>query len=76
MQSRLGSFVEAWANILFGFTVNFCANLIILPMFGFDNLTVGENFVIGMLYTVISLVRSYIIRRWFNGFHFFEEKAK
>lgn len=66
-QTKLGSFAEAWANIAIGFGVNFTANPIILPIFGFHSLTLGKNFVIGLLYTVISLVRSYVLRRWFNG---------
>lgn len=65
-QTKMGSFVEAWVNVFIGFWINFTANLIILPMFGFDSLTVGTNFVIGLVYTVISVARSYIIRRWFN----------
>lgn len=66
-QTILGSIAESWVNILVGFTINFCANLLILPMFGFANLTLFKNFQIGLLYTVISLVRSFVIRRWFNG---------
>ena len=66
-QTVTGSFVESWVNILIGFSINFTANMLILPLFGFHSLTVGKNFVIGLLYTVISLVRSFVIRRWFNG---------
>lgn len=69
-QTRLGSIAEAWANIAVGFMINFTANLIILPLFGFTSLTVRNNFIIGLLYTVISLVRSYVLRRWFNGLKF------
>jgi hypothetical protein len=65
-QTRLGSFIEAWANVLIGFGINFTANLLILPLFGFTSLTIATNFVIGLIYTVISVVRSYVIRRWFN----------
>ena len=65
-QSQLGSFVEAWANILIGFGINFTANLIVLPMFGFSDLTARVAFEIGLVFTVISLVRSYVLRRIFN----------
>lgn len=68
-QTRLGSFVEAWANIVVGFAINFTANMIVLPWFGFD-ITAGKAFGIGCVFTVISLVRSYILRRWFNGLKF------
>ncbi len=70
MQTKLGSIAEAWANIAVGFAINFSANWLILPLFGFHTLTLRNNFLIGMLYTVISLVRSYILRRWFNGLKF------
>lgn len=65
-QSKLGSFIEAWVNVLIGFAINFVANLLILPLFGFTALTLVANLYIGILYTAISVVRSYAIRRWFN----------
>lgn len=66
-QTRLGSFAEAWVNVFIGFWINFAANMLILPLFGFHSLTLGTNFVIGLIYTVISVARSYVIRRWFNA---------
>jgi hypothetical protein len=69
-QTKSGSLAEAAANIAVGFCVNFSANMLILPLFGFHGLTAGKNFIIGLLYTVISLVRSYVLRRWFNGLRF------
>lgn len=66
-QSKMQSFVEAWVNVAIGFGINFTANMLILPAFGFTSLTLGTNFVIGMIYTVISVIRSYVIRRWFNA---------
>lgn len=76
-QTKLGSIAEAWANIGVGFGVNFTANILILPLFGFTSLTIKTNFEIGLLYTVISLIRSYVLRRWFNGLKFGNvEKSK
>jgi hypothetical protein len=65
-QTRLGSFIEAWINVAIGFAINFCANLLILPLIGF-HISVSQNLFIGVLYTVISVARSYAIRRWFNA---------
>lgn len=65
-QTRLGSLIEAFMNVLIGFSINFCANLIILPLWGFTP-SLAENFQIGLLYTVVSIARSYVIRRWFNA---------
>jgi hypothetical protein len=68
-QTKLGSFIEAWANIVVGFSINFVANMLILPLFGFK-VSAGGAFKIGLIFTVISLVRSYVLRRWFNGLKF------
>jgi hypothetical protein len=65
-QTRLGSFIEACINIVIGFVINFCMNLLILPLFGF-HITLLDNFYMGLLYTIVSIVRSYVIRRWFNS---------
>lgn len=74
MQTRLGSLAEAAANIAVGFTVNWCANMCFLPLFGF-NVTGRQAFGIGCIFTVISLVRSYVLRRWFNGLKFGNKPA-
>ena len=65
MQTKLQSFIESWANILVGFGINYIANMLVLPLFGF-HITMKDNLIIGVIYTVISLVRSYTIRRYFN----------
>jgi hypothetical protein len=65
-QSRLGSLIEALANVVIGFGINWCANLLILPLFGF-NVTGSQAFGIGVFFTVISIARSYALRRWFNA---------
>lgn len=66
MQSRVGSAIEATANVAVGYGVNFCANLLVLPLFGFSP-SLSEAAGIGVVFTVISLVRSYALRRAFNG---------
>lgn len=65
-QTRMGSFVEACINILIGFSINYVANLLIFPLFGF-HISLSDNLLMGLIYTVISIVRSYCIRRWFNA---------
>jgi hypothetical protein len=65
MQSRMMSAVEAVANIAIGFLVSVAANIIVLPLFGYD-VTVADSFAIGLAFTAISLVRSYALRRVFN----------
>ena len=65
-QTRLSSAYEAAMNVAIGFAINMLANFAILPLVGFD-ITLGQNLFIGVLYTAVSLVRSYAIRRWFNA---------
>lgn len=65
-QTRLGSFYEVCINILIGFAINYCANLVILPMFGF-HISLTDNLLMGLLYTVISVIRGYVVRRWFEA---------
>lgn len=69
MQTRLGSVIESLANIVVGFSINFCCNLIILPWFGFDIHPLAA-FNMGLIFTAVSLVRGYVLRRWFNGLKF------
>lgn len=65
-QTKKGSFTEALANTAIGFGINYCANLLIFPQFGF-HISPGANLVMGVIYTGISVARSYLLRRWFNG---------
>ena len=65
-QTKLGSLAEAWANIAVGFAINWTANMLVLPLFGF-HVTGAQAFHIGLIFTAISLARSYVLRRWFNG---------
>lgn len=65
-QSRLHSFVEAWANVFIGYWINFAMNMLILPLYGF-HITLTQNLSMGLLYTMVSVIRSYVLRRWFNN---------
>jgi hypothetical protein len=65
-QSKLGSLIEVCVNIVIGFAINWLANIWILPLYGF-NVTGGQAFSMGLIFTVISVVRSYCVRRWFNA---------
>ena len=67
MQSRLGSLIESAANVAIGYGVAVASQLAIFPWFGI-HIPLADNLLIGVWFTVISLVRSYVIRRWFNGF--------
>jgi hypothetical protein len=64
-QSRFMSFIESTVNILVGLAINMTAQYFIFPLFGI-HIPMWKNAGIAFIFTFISLLRSYIIRRWFN----------
>ena len=67
-QSRRASLAEAFLNVLLGFWVSVAANYWLLPLWGFTP-SMTSSLEIGILFTWISLVRSYLLRRPFNWLH-------
>ena len=65
MQSKTHSFIESCTNVTVGYVVALGSQLIIFPFFNI-HLPLKDNAIIGLWFTVISLVRSYILRRTFN----------
>ena len=68
MQTRTQSLIEACTNVVVGYAINCCANLVVLPALGFG-VSVGQACGLGLIFTVISIVRSYCLRRVFNWWH-------
>ena len=67
-QSPRSAIIEAWLNILVGFSINFAINQVIIPLaVEGGHLSYSANFWMGWLYTTVSIARQYVIRRWFNG---------
>jgi hypothetical protein len=64
-QTRLMSFIEAWSNVAVGFVINLFANLLILPLFGLQ-VTLSDALGIGLVFTIISVIRSYLLRRFYE----------
>jgi len=65
MQLKRNSAIEACSNVAIGYLISVLANVLILPMFGY-NVTIGDSFSIGLIFTIVSLARSYVLRRIFN----------
>jgi hypothetical protein len=63
-QSPKQSIKEAGYNIVFGFVLNYIANLIILPLTDGIRPLALRCFIIGLWFTIVSITRQYIIRRW------------
>lgn len=64
-QTRIGSAVEAVANVLIGYGIAVTTQALVFPLFGL-NAGVGDHLAIGLIFTVVSLARSYCLRRLFN----------
>lgn len=67
-QSRLGSMIEAVANVAIGYGVAVATQVVVFPWFGL-HASMSDNLLIGAIFTVVSLVRSYTLRRLFNLLH-------
>jgi len=64
-QSRTMSLVEAVTNVLVGYGVAVATQWAVFPLFGL-HATLQENLAIGLIFTIVSLVRSYLLRRAFE----------
>ena len=65
MQSKLHSLIESASNIAIGYLVALASQIAVFPMFDI-HVSIGDNLAIGAWFTVISLIRSYAVRRLFN----------
>ena len=66
MQSKKQSLIESLTSTTIGIIIGVVLNLTILPIFGYP-VSVVDSLWISVIFTVISIIRSYIIRRWFNS---------
>lgn len=65
VQSRTMSLVEALANIAVGFGIAVLTQRAVFPLFGIST-TLSTDLAIGAVFTVVSIVRSYLMRRMFE----------
>ena len=65
-QSRLMSLVESLANVLVGDGVAVLTQVWVFPLFGLA-VTIAENLLIGLVFTGVSIIRSYALRRSFEA---------
>jgi len=64
-QSRVMSFVEATTNVVVGYVLAIATQLAVFPLFGLEAALV-EHLAIGMAFVMVSLARSYLLRRLFE----------
>jgi hypothetical protein len=56
-------------NVAVGWGVALISQLVVFPLFDI-HIPFSSNLAISAWFTLISLVRSYVLRRWFNGLKF------
>ena len=66
-QSRLMSMVEAITNVVVGYGVAVVTQILIFPIFGLQT-TLGQNLAMGGIFTIVSLLRSFALRLFFESF--------
>lgn len=63
--TRVLDLTESISNIVVGYGVSVAATILILPAFGYD-VSGSDAIGISLAFTVVSLARSYLIRRMFR----------
>ena len=65
MQSKKSSLSEILISTFIGLIVALTSQLLIFPLYGID-ITLGENVQITFFMTFVSILRGYLVRRYFN----------
>jgi len=67
MQKRTHSLIEAITNTCVGFLISLLIQLIIYPIMDIE-VKLNQNLIITSVFTLVSILRGYAIRRLFNYF--------
>jgi len=65
-QSRTMSLVESLTNVLVGYGIAVVTQILVFPLFGLST-TLAENMAMGAIFTVVSIARSFTLRRFFEA---------
>lgn len=66
MQTKTQSFMEAMVNVAIGYFVALIGQFIIYSILKIP-VTLSENLLISIWFSVLSIIRNYAVRRWFNA---------
>lgn len=67
-QSKKHSLLESVVNVAIGYGIAILSQIAIFPLFGI-HIPLRDNLLIGVIFTIVSIVRSYALRRAFNWWH-------
>lgn len=66
MQTKRQSLIETLTSVFVGWFISFITNMLVLPLFGY-NINLTDGVLISIIFTAISVIRGYVVRRWFNS---------
>lgn len=67
VQSKRSSLAEAGINVVLGYVISLGVQLVVYPAFG-HSFTFSQNLWLGGVFAIVSLIRGYVVRRWFNQY--------
>ena len=69
MQTKKMSLIETIVSVAIGYVVALLSQIVVFPLFDIE-VSLIDNLLIGLLFTVISIIRGYYVRRLFNWIDF------
>lgn len=66
MQSKKQSLIESLTSVGIGWFIGVILNMLVLPLFDYD-VSLTDGVLISIIFTAVSVIRSYVVRRWFNS---------
>ena len=66
MQTKKESLIESLTSTTIGIIIGIVLNLTILPIFGYP-VSLSDSLWISVVFTAVSIIRGYVVRRWFNS---------
>lgn len=67
-QKKKVSFIEVCINTAIGYFVALATQIIAFPWFDIE-VSLHQQFTIGLIFTIVSIIRGYFVRRLFNLIH-------
>lgn len=67
-QNKKQSFTETIISTFIGLSVSLITQIIIFPLYGLE-VSFNQNIQITIIFTIVSILRGYLIRRYFNKKH-------
>tara|TARA_R110000822_G_scaffold15369_5_gene52972 strand:- start:4152 stop:4364 length:213 start_codon:yes stop_codon:yes gene_type:complete len=64
-QSKVDSFKESVVNVVIGGLISVVIQTFLFPILGVEA-TLVDNVVIWVVFASVSVIRGYVVRRWFN----------